>query len=149
MQDTFMLCRWKTFLQLWKYIWIKRKWGRKETKTQSRLQFLALLSLTYHAQWIKKGRYEDNFIYNVNWSIRPTTVSAGSDHYFHTECPSIRTSVRPSQNSKIKRQSLQAGTVGWPNGSLMTPVLYIILWQRPLIEKNRLHNEIQIRDPRN
>ena len=50
------------------------------------------------------------------WSTRPTTVQAGSDHYFHKECPS----VRPSQNFKIKRQSLPAGTVGWPSGSLMT-----------------------------
>ena len=23
------------------------------------------------------------------WSARPTTVPAGSDHYFHTECPSV------------------------------------------------------------
>ena len=52
------------------------------------------------------------------WSTRPTTVPAGSDHYFHTECPS----VRPSHNFKVKRQSLPAGTVGWPSGSLMTPV---------------------------
>ena len=44
---------------------------------------------------------------------------AGSDHYFHSECPS----VRPSQNLKIKRQSLPALTVGWPSGSLMTPDL--------------------------
>ena len=49
-----------------------------------------------------------------------TTVPAGSDHYFHTCCPS----VRPAQNFKIQRQSLPAGTVGWPSGSLMTPVLY-------------------------
>ena len=31
--------------------------------------------------------------------MRPTTVLAGSDHYFHTECPS----VRPSQNCKADR----------------------------------------------
>ena len=37
-------------------------------------------------------------------------------------------SVRPSQNFKIKRQSLPARSVGWPSGSLMTPVfsLYIL-----------------------
>ena len=34
--------------------------------------------------------------------------------------------VRPSQNFKIKRQSLPAGTVGWPSGSLMTSVLYVL-----------------------
>ena len=40
-----------------------------------------------------------------------------------TECPSLR----PSQNFNIKRQSLPAvgTTVGWPSGSLMTPVLYL------------------------
>ena len=55
-----------------------------------------------------------------------STVLAGSDHYFHTECPS----VRPSQSLKIKRQSLRAaGTVGWPSGSLMTPVLYLIIFK--------------------
>ena len=36
---------------------------------------------------------------------------------------SVRQSVRPSQNFKIKRQSLPAGNVGWPSWSLMTPVL--------------------------
>ena len=40
-------------------------------------------------------------------------------------CPSVRPSVRPAQNFKIQRQSLPAGTVGWPSGSLMTPVLFI------------------------
>ena len=54
------------------------------------------------------------------WSTMPTTVPAGSDHYFHTDCPS----VHPSQNFKIKRQSVPVGTVGWPSGSLMTPVLF-------------------------
>ena len=34
-----------------------------------------------------------------------------------------QTSVRPSQNFKIKRQSLPVATVGWPSGSLVTPVL--------------------------
>ena len=51
------------------------------------------------------------------WSTRPTTVPAGSDHYF---TQSVRPSVRTSQNIKIKRQSLPAGTEGWPSGSLMT-----------------------------
>ena len=43
-----------------------------------------------------------------NWSPRPTTVTAGSDHYFHTNCPYVRT----FQNFKVKRQSLPAGTPG-------------------------------------
>ena len=50
-------------------------------------------------------------------------MPSGSDHYFHTDCMS----VRPSQNFKIKRQSLPARTVGWPSGSLMTPVLLSLL----------------------
>ena len=54
--------------------------------------------------------------------MRPTTVPAGIDYYFHTECPY----VRPYQNFRIKRQSLPAGTVGWPSGSLMTPVLLFL-----------------------
>ena len=58
-------------------------------------------------------------------------VPAGSDHYFHTCCPyvrtSVRTSVRPAQNFKIQRQSLPAGIVGWPSGSLMTPVLFFLI----------------------
>ena len=32
-------------------------------------------------------------------------------------------SVRPSQNFKLKLQSLPTGPVGWPSGSLTTPVL--------------------------
>ena len=35
----------------------------------------------------------------------------------------VRTYVRLS----VRRQSLPAGTVGWPSGSLMTPILYTIL----------------------
>ena len=37
---------------------------------------------------------------------------------------SVCSSIRPSQNFKIKRQSLPTGTVGWSSGSLMTPVLF-------------------------
>ena len=39
-----------------------------------------------------------------------TTVTVGNDHYFHTSCT--------SQNFKIKQNY-----VGWPRGSLTTPVL--------------------------
>ena len=38
--------------------------------------------------------------------------------FSHSVCPSVR--------PKIKRQSLPAGTVGWPSGSLMTPVLLFL-----------------------
>ena len=62
------------------------------------------------------------------WSTRPTTVPAGSDHYFHTCCPSVHPIIRPSQNFKIKWISLLADTVGWPNGSLMTPVLFWLFY---------------------
>ena len=44
-----------------------------------------------------------------------------------TQCPSVRPSIRPAQNLKIQRQSLPAGTVGWPSGSLMTPVLFNLI----------------------
>ena len=37
-------------------------------------------------------------------------------------------SVRPSQNFTIKRQSLPAGTVGWPSASLMTPVFMAMVF---------------------
>ena len=61
---------------------------------------------------------------------------AGSDHYFCTCCPS----VRKSQNFKIQRQSLPAGTVGWPSGSLMTPVWFpLILDERKLICESSDH----------
>ena len=50
---------------------------------------------------------------------------AGIDHYFQTGCPSVRMSFRPTvQNFEIERKSLPARTVGWPSGSLMTPVLF-------------------------
>ena len=34
----------------------------------------------------------------TSWSTRPTTVPAGSDHYFHTCCPSVRPSGTKLQN---------------------------------------------------
>ena len=40
-------------------------------------------------------------------------------------------SVHPAQNFKIQRQSLPAGTVGWPSGSLMTPVLLKLIFAEP------------------
>ena len=44
----------------------------------------------------------------------------------------FKQSVRPSQNFKIKRQSLPAWTVGWPSGSLITPVLLFFSLQAAL-----------------
>ena len=49
---------------------------------------------------------------SVYWSTWPTTVPAGSDHYFHTECPSVRTyvrlSVRPSFRPSVPKLQNQA-----------------------------------------
>ena len=44
------------------------------------------------------------------WSTRPTTVPAGSDHYFHTECPSVRPKTSKSSYNHC-RQGLWAGRV--------------------------------------
>ena len=40
-------------------------------------------------------------------------------------CPSVRLSICPFQNFKIKLKSLPTVTVGGPSGSLMTPVLFL------------------------
>ena len=58
----------------------------------------------------------------INWSTRPTTIS----HTLSVR-PSVHTSFCPSQIFKIKQQSLPAWSVGWPSGSLMTPVLFGLL----------------------
>ena len=50
-------------------------------------------------------------IIKYNWSTRPATVLAGSDHYFRTCCPSVHLSVRSFQNSQNQV------IVGWPSGS--------------------------------
>ena len=56
------------------------------------------------------------------WSTRPTTVPARITIFTQ----SVRPYVSPSQNFKIKGQSLPTGTVGWPSGSLMTPVSLLL-----------------------
>ena len=66
----------------------------------------------YLAEWI----FDDTCL-NC-WSTRPITVLDGSDHYFYTGC----LYVRPSQNIEIKPKSLPISTVGYPSGSLMTPI---------------------------
>ena len=55
----------------------------------------------------------------------------------------VRPSVRSSQqNFKIKRQSLPAGTVGWPSGSLMTPVLSNIIFAWNLFCSARFRDDV-------
>ena len=44
------------------------------------------------------------------WSTRPTTVPAASDHYFHTECPSVRPKTSESSDNPC-RPGLWAGRV--------------------------------------
>ena len=56
-----------------------------------------------------------------------------------TQCPF----VRPSQNFKIKRQSLPAGTVGWPSGSLMTPVLLLFFSPVHMVVHSSSHTTAQ------
>ena len=64
-----------------------------------------------------EGNLNKFLLLGLPLGMRIDPVPAGSDHYFHT------VSVRPSHIFKIKRQSLPAGTVGWPSASLMTPVI--------------------------
>ena len=52
---------------------------------------------------------------------------------FNTGCPSVRTSVRSFQLFKIKRKSLQAGTVICQSGSLMTPDFYYVFFGKRTI----------------
>ena len=44
------------------------------------------------------------------WSTRPTTVPAGSDHYFHAECPSVHPKTSKSRHNHC-RPRLWAGRV--------------------------------------
>ena len=50
------------------------------------------------------------FLLKLNWSKRPTTVPASSDHYFHTECPSVRPKTSKSSDNHC-RPGLWAGRV--------------------------------------
>ena len=72
---------------------------------------LHFTSLSTQKNWKHKLRMPGIF-----WSTRPTTVPACSEHYFYTECKSVRLSVPKLQNQATI-------TVGWPSGSLMTPIL--------------------------
>ena len=73
-----------------------------------RIQSFLLSSNLFDAKFVTK-----------HGSTRPT-VTAGSDHYIFTHV--VRPSVR-HKISKSSEKSLPTGTVGWPSGSLMIPVL--------------------------
>ena len=47
------------------------------------------------------------------WSTRPTTVPAGSDHYFHTECPPVHTYVPKLQNKATITAGRDSGLAEW------------------------------------
>ena len=47
------------------------------------------------------------------WSKRPTTVPAGSDHYFHTCCPSIRPASPKLQNPATITTGRDCGLAKW------------------------------------
>ena len=83
----------------------------KLSKSERRLSFSASSSYDFSV-----GEYFD-----------PRGRPHDSDHYIHTCCMSFCPSVRPFQNCNIKRKSLPVGTVGWPSGSSMTPVLSITI----------------------
>ena len=51
-------------------------------------------------------------VYNF-WSTRPTTVRTGSDHYFHTDCPSVRPSVPKLQNQATITGGRVCGLAKW------------------------------------
>ena len=74
--------------------------------------------------------------YYYYWSTRPTTVPAGSDHYFHTECPFVRpfvrSSVRPhflksSKQNKQKTMFATGETVGLAEWIIDETCLVIII----------------------
>ena len=49
-----------------------------------------------------------NLLHINSWSRRPTTVPAGSDHYFYTECPYVRPKISKSGDNHC-RPGLWAG----------------------------------------
>ena len=59
------------------------------------------------------------------WSTRPTTAPAGSDHYFHSECPSVRPKTSKSSDNHC-RPGLCSGRVDhwW----LLSCILYFFLY---------------------
>ena len=58
---------------------------------------------------------------------RPVVITI----FAHVIRRSVRTYVRTSQNFKIKRQSLPAGIMGWPSGSLS---LLLLVWRCESLE---------------
>ena len=47
---------------------------------------------------------------------------AGSDHYIHTCCPYVRPHY--SKSTKTKQIFTAGRDLGWPSGSLVSPVLF-------------------------
>ena len=67
------------------------------------------------AEWIIDSecyfkRTPGPWVNKIYWSTRPTTVPAGSDHYFYTECPSVRPKTSKSRGNH-GRPGLWAGRV--------------------------------------
>ena len=55
-----------------------------------------------------------SFCLLYSWSTRPTTVPVCSDHYFHTECPSVLLSVPELQNqAKITAGQVDCVLAEW------------------------------------
>ena len=63
-------------------------------------------------------------------------VTAGRDHCFRTCCPSVRPHFSNLEKQKNRKQcSLLAWLWVWPSGSLMTPVLFIIITMKSYFKK--------------
>ena len=77
-----------------------------------RLKYFILFTLTakgisdiFCKRW-KNNLQSQKLLWRIlYWSTRLTTVPAGSDHYFHTECGSVCLSVRPPVRLKTSKSS--------------------------------------------
>ena len=65
-------------------------------------------------------------VYTIDPLDQPT-VTAGSDHYYHTCSPYVHTSVRPHFSKCLKTNQISIVKISiapdWPRESLMTHVL--------------------------
>ena len=93
------------------------KWGdsMKILYFLGRMLFCRMLQrFSLFARELKSGdeinMLEENLVTCFNWSTRPTTAPAGSDHYFHTLCPSARSKTSKSSDNHY-RPGLWAGRV--------------------------------------
>ena len=59
------------------------------------------------------GSFHFLFFIYFSWSTRPTTVPAGSDHYFHTECPSVLPYIPKLQNQATITAGRDCGLAEW------------------------------------